>query len=160
MKSLVKTGVCGNCGYEYATAQKRAALRQEIQALNNQLKARKEELGAASMQLAAVEQSQKGSGSALKWTIVLFGLPSGLCLLSSCAALLQGAVDATLVFFIIALPFLAVGAARLNRADKKEQKAREVSMQLQQQITTLNADSMGIQNELQGKQAALERLSN
>lgn len=158
MKSLVKTGVCGNCGYEYATAQKRAALRQEIQALKEQLKIRQDMMGTAATELAAVEQSQKGSNSALLWTILLFGLPGGLCLLSSCAAFAQGDGEGGMIVFVLALPLLAIGAVRLNNTKTKEQKAREVSGQLQQQIATLNAEAAGLENELQAKRAEFERL--
>ena len=158
MKSLVKTGICGNCGYDYATATKRGALREEIQSLNDQLKATQNELSTASAQLQTVEQSQKGSGSALMWTILLFGLPGGLCLLSSCAAIAQGDSEGGMIVFVLAVPFLVIAGMRLNNASNKEKAAQQETTQFQQSIKDLNAKIAEIENELQGKQSALERL--
>ena len=63
-----------------------------------------------------------------------------------------------MIVFVLALPLLAIGAVRLNNTKTKEQKAREVSGQLQQQIATLNAEAAGLENELQAKRAEFERL--
>lgn len=158
MKSLVKTGACGNCGADYATAEKQVALRKEIQILTKQLTAKQAELGTATKQLAAVQSSQPDSSMRRPLRLRFYAFAAGGSILFILFSIFAGDAEGAGICFGSVLLLLGLGAAGESQLREREQKTQEEMSQLAQQIATLNPEVVRIQNELQGKQAALGRL--
>lgn len=76
MKSLVKTSVCGNCGFSYEAATQRKSLKDQDQALGDEITAREAKIQALLIKKAELRYGPVIALSGLAFLLFLFSLSS------------------------------------------------------------------------------------
>lgn len=141
MKSLVKTGVCGNCGFSFDAAMQRISLNQEMNKLHGQVSARQ-------ASVATLNEELKNTKNNMLATIVIAVLIGPFCLFMATESL-----------FFILLALVTIGGGgffvqyfRRSARTIKQSIANEQAAvaQTHQQIDQLNEEygQLGMQKRL------------
>jgi hypothetical protein len=166
MKSLVKTGACGNCGFEYLAAKRRVELHNEIESLSRQQGDCQMKIANLQTQLSSLGSTERAKTVRLRFLAVnLFVLPGvcGLALFSgSSYDEIIGSTPAYLYYLLLWLliNLLALFNARKGHraALSKETEYRQSIATLQEEIANLQAqiDQFTIEYDRIGRAKALE----
>jgi hypothetical protein len=150
LRSLVKTGTCGNCGFEYQAAERRVALHHEMESLREQQNQSEKTIENLRYQIRGLEQANPS----LSLFYIIFGIPGGVCFIGGIYALFSGEIGLWEASFVIlmGLALLVAIPIMIRNLRRSHDAALARAAEMRQRITTL-------QEEIANLQAQSEKLA-
>ena len=147
-RSLIRTGMCGNCGYKYETARQRQNIRNQMMELNGRI-------GSFHQAIAHelnVPINSSSNTNTPGWFIIggsgLFvfcGLSSGVSQLTTFMAFFFGLIGIALGVFILVMANRAVQKQKNNKEEKIRELGNHIET-LESQIRSLQIELLRLQN--------------